>query len=1010
MFNNPYLTTFNQQPVFPQLPTRQPMVAILLDAENIHSDHLEFIVDKAQHYGVVTIRRAYGDWSSVSVRHYAGRLNKFGFTAIHHFATHTGKNSSDMMLSVDAMNLMYQPNRPDVVVLATSDSDFTTLAVKLRELGVRVVGVGNGNSAQFLTDACDVFYCIPNTEEGMVYSSVPPPRPKPTQWLKPRVTPPSPLKEGQIDPNQDPKLIRALNDMFGNNLIATNNNKAHLGEATTVLAKQGFYPSDYGFADLFDLTQCLNEFEIFTAKSGTLLLSKCFPFAGHTNAQSNTGGNASSKPAIVPRPAPTPAQAPRPVPQPTKPAQSARPVPQPRATAPTPIKDTQTNPNHHQKLIEVLNHLFNTEPMENRVGLSMGMVGERLVSSNIRAKEMGFATLTEMVECMERFEVFRPLSGGTYIKQCLPFEGEIASTVPSPVTPEPQPTPVPAVSLATAMTPLPVETPVQTQAVKRLLAGQKDPNNHKKLVETLHHLFDSKPNKDKIDIAEIGSKLKSENILASDLGFGSYSELLEWLDDFELIAEGKTRLLARTTAPDPKPAPVSVKAPQELDLAFKNAVAFAIANQQDENGWARVGKVSVAILTDASISAIQYGYNTLSDAIKACDIFELYAHEVGGVKNDYVRDTRTTPDELADKIPAALVQTVKPVISPAPSVVSGNEETLEKSKYQPEHDPASSLKHQPVEKPVNEPVVKSAAATTEQNQAKNPPVNPKSTQPHQANLDAGTVAKLRQAILDLMQETYKGDVWFAMADIGNDFRKKGYNPKDYGSKTLGVLMAKMGGYETKTVDTTSFVKDPNFVPKQATQSVENIETKQKNQPKDNSDAQVAKTVEKTDVVEVQKSAQIIENIETEHKTLDDSLNKVAQLVTDTTDKTSEVIAVIEVLENQADETNNTKEIASTPTTLEIIETEELVVGSDEPVNEEGEFGVADLLILINQAIELYQDDDGYTKVGDIGKYVRKEIGLGAQSFGYADFGKMLELFPQYEIARQGRAVVVRLMA
>lgn len=840
MFYNSNPTAFQQQPIFPQMPVRQPVAAIFLDAENIHARHLEYIVDKARQYGLPLNCRAYADWSNPRLKSYAGKLTKYGFVAIHHFATQMGKNSSDMMLSVDAMKMMYQPDRPDVVVLATSDSDFTSLVVQLRALGVMVVGVGNINASGLLKDACDAFHRIPDSDGD----SSPPPKPKPAPQA--RTTPPTPLRAGQTDPNTNPKLIKALNEVLD---------------------------SDMALDD-------------------------------------------------------------------------------------------------------------------GRVALNY--VGTALLKAGVNAENLGFANASALIHSLNEFEIRQSNAGKPYMIRCLPFKNETAPKTPTTTPP-------------TAPTPAEVRPPVHAEPAKRLLAGQKDPNNHKKLIETLHNVFNAKSNKDKIAVAEIGSRLKAENILPSDLGFGGYAEMLNWLDDFEVSADGKANYLARITSPAPTPAPASINAPQALDLAFKNAVAFAIANQQDEHGWAKVGKVSVAILNEAGISAIQYGYNTLSDAIKACDIFELYAHEIGGVKSDYVRDTRTTPDEMDGKIPVALEQSVKPkTTNPTPAVDDGNNN-------QTENKPDNKSDNKTENKPNNQPAEKSANA--------------------EPTLDAGTVTKLRQVILEVMQETYAGDVWFPMANFGSDFRKKGYNPKDYGAKTLGILMAKLGGYETKMVDTTSFVKDPNFVPKSA-QSVETIKTDnakpKQNTKTDNAGNQTTKlaekSAEKAQALEVSNLSQSFENIET-----DKLPSQVVQLVADATDKTCEVIATIEMLENGANKmTDNAQslEIIETKITeTESVETQILEINitetetsevlaiddelTDDSNDDSGEFGVADLLILINQAITLYQDDDGYTKVGDIGKYVRKEIGLGATSFGYDDFGKMLELLPQYEVVRIGRSVMVK---
>lgn len=822
-------------PAFPQTAMRQATVAIFLDAENIHSDHLEFITDKAQQYGRIGIRRAYADWSNFLVRHYAGRLTKFGFTAIHHFATQAGKNSSDMMLSVDAMHEMYQPNRPDVVVLATSDSDFTTLAVRLREFGVFVVGIGNGNSAQFLTEACDVFYCIPNTENGVVYSSSPPPKPKPKQALSRRQEPPVPPQAGQEDPNKNTKLIKVLNDLFGNDMVTTSH-KIPIAEVGSALVARDIRPNDLGFANLTALIASLNEFEIVKSQNGNSLLTKCTPYKGG-------------------------------------------------ATAPTP-KPTPTTP---------------------------------------------------------------PVATPT----------PVATQNPTP-TPKPAPKPAPS--------PEPILG--RKNPPKPLLTGQTDPNQHEKLLATLNALFDNKPNNHQINMAEIGSKLKEADIIPNELGFATYGMMMDCLNDFDVEIAGTVASLRRCVLPTPKPAPTSAKTHLPLDVAFNNAVALAITEHQDENGWAKVGKVAVGILSQMSISSIQYGYVTLSDAIKASDIFELYANTTAGKADDYVRDTRTTPDNAKHKPPVALALTIK-----TPNTVPNDEPVTKVAITPSDTKPANT---QTAEKPTESANKASVAPTPT---PKSSPT-PTQSQVQKVELTADKIAELRQVLVSVMQDRQDGEVWFNVANLGSEFRKKGYDPKTFGCKTLGVLINKMGIYETKLVDTTTFIKDPDYVPVPKVEKSANAESANQ---------------ESTKVTTINDSPKVV-------------INRVAgeavALIDEVIEAIDEVIAISTVCKNNtpapADDVYND---VTDDDRNENKPSDDKNDESDD--NESNEFSLSDLLALINQAIVTHQNADGYTKVGDIGKYVRKEIGLGAMSFGYDDFGKMLELLPQYEVVRIGRFVMVK---
>lgn len=138
-------------------------VAILMDFENTKDANLQRVLSHAAGYGQVIIRRAYADWTRFAYAQ--SRLREAGFEAVHQFTTGAGsKNSTDISLTVDAMDLLW--SRPvDVFVLVTADSDFAKLAMRLREGGKLVVGMGaKGRVGRALVQACDHY--IYYDEEG----------------------------------------------------------------------------------------------------------------------------------------------------------------------------------------------------------------------------------------------------------------------------------------------------------------------------------------------------------------------------------------------------------------------------------------------------------------------------------------------------------------------------------------------------------------------------------------------------------------------------------------------------------------------------------------------------------------------------------------------------------------------------------------------------------------------------------------------------------------------------
>jgi hypothetical protein len=134
-------------------------LAVLIDADNTSPKHAEALLEEVAKYGVPTVKRAYGDWTT---NHLSGWLRKVAELAIQpmlQVAHTTGKNSSDSALIIDAMDLLYSGN-VDAFALVSSDSDFTSLAIRLRGSGRLVYGLGLRKTPKSLRQAVDRFIYI----------------------------------------------------------------------------------------------------------------------------------------------------------------------------------------------------------------------------------------------------------------------------------------------------------------------------------------------------------------------------------------------------------------------------------------------------------------------------------------------------------------------------------------------------------------------------------------------------------------------------------------------------------------------------------------------------------------------------------------------------------------------------------------------------------------------------------------------------------------------------------
>jgi len=134
-------------------------LAVLIDAENVPRNCIKRVMEEIAIYGTPTIKRIYGDWTSPVVSGWKTSLLENAITPIQQYSYTSGKNSSDSAMIIDAMDILYT-GKTDGFVLVSSDSDFTRLAIRLREAGQRVIGIGERKTPSAFIAACDKFTYI----------------------------------------------------------------------------------------------------------------------------------------------------------------------------------------------------------------------------------------------------------------------------------------------------------------------------------------------------------------------------------------------------------------------------------------------------------------------------------------------------------------------------------------------------------------------------------------------------------------------------------------------------------------------------------------------------------------------------------------------------------------------------------------------------------------------------------------------------------------------------------
>jgi uncharacterized LabA/DUF88 family protein len=134
----------------------QQRLAVLIDADNAQPAVIEGLLAEVAKFGVASVKRIYGNWTSNQMGQWKGELLTHSLSPVQQFAYTSGKNATDSSLIIDAMDLMYT-GRFDGFCLVSSDSDFTRLAQRLREEGLTVYGFGERKTPDAFVKACDKF-------------------------------------------------------------------------------------------------------------------------------------------------------------------------------------------------------------------------------------------------------------------------------------------------------------------------------------------------------------------------------------------------------------------------------------------------------------------------------------------------------------------------------------------------------------------------------------------------------------------------------------------------------------------------------------------------------------------------------------------------------------------------------------------------------------------------------------------------------------------------------------
>ncbi|MDD4510290.1 MAG: NYN domain-containing protein [Oscillospiraceae bacterium] len=237
-------------------------LAVLIDADNAPRNSIKDVMAEIAVYGTPTIKRIYGDWTTPNLASWKNILLENAITPIQQYAYTTGKNATDSAMIIDAMDILYT-SKTDGFCLVSSDSDFTRLATRLREAGMKVIGIGEKKTPMPFIVACDKFIYVEiiraAAEKDMVQT-----KSKTKLKKKAEQTAEAAHNHNELDtsdhvPNEMVQLIASsVAD------IADEDGYAFMGELGNLLLKKqpDFDPRNYGFQKLTQLMKSLDRFEI----------------------------------------------------------------------------------------------------------------------------------------------------------------------------------------------------------------------------------------------------------------------------------------------------------------------------------------------------------------------------------------------------------------------------------------------------------------------------------------------------------------------------------------------------------------------------------------------------------------------------------------------------------------------------------------------------------------------------------------------------------------------------
>ena len=232
-------------PFSQQAEISQAKLAVLIDADNTQPFIIEGLLNEIAKYGIASIKRIYGDWTSTNLRSWKERLLEYAIQPIQQFSYTSGKNATDSAMIIDAMDILYS-EKLDGYCIVSSDSDFTRLAARLRESGRMVYGFGEKKTPRAFVSVCDKFIYTEILRDSQAEEE--------NDGDKP-------VSKSKKDLKGDRKLLNLLRNAVDD--LADESGWAYLGGVGQKINNRSseFDPRNYGYKKLGDLFRAITQFE-----------------------------------------------------------------------------------------------------------------------------------------------------------------------------------------------------------------------------------------------------------------------------------------------------------------------------------------------------------------------------------------------------------------------------------------------------------------------------------------------------------------------------------------------------------------------------------------------------------------------------------------------------------------------------------------------------------------------------------------------------------------------------